>query len=285
MNASASSLALMCLVTSGLLDLVFKLYTARRQSIGLLIFGTGCVWLLLHSTLLYTTRIPFSVSPATWQFGLLAALAVTVSNIVLLECLRRMPISSASTIYRLNTIPLVMMAVAFLGEQLSPLRGAGILAGLVTVLLLYRSTDNKHTAVGLYTALIIIAACVRALYGLFTKAGIANGADANTMMLLAACGWIVGGLCYARFREGTLRICAVAAGFMLIAGTLVFGVVWLLTTALTLGDASMVIPIANMGFVAAFGFSLLWRLEALTLRKTLAVLSAITSVALLTSAA
>ena len=48
MNASPAILALLCLAASGLLDLVFKLYSAQQRSRGLLIFGTGCVWIVLQ---------------------------------------------------------------------------------------------------------------------------------------------------------------------------------------------------------------------------------------------
>lgn len=278
----------MCLAASGLLDLVFKLYTGQKRSIGMLIFGVGCVWLVLHGLYLYASGNTLAFDQPTVRYGLLAAVCVTASNILLLECLGRMPISAGSTIYRLNTIPLVILAMIFLGEQVTPIKGSGILAGLITVLLLYqtgaKSKFDRSESV-LYLALIVLAACIRALYGIFTKAGIAEGADANTMMLLASIGWIVGGLLYAGLREKDMQISPVVLRYMATAGALVFAVVWLLTTALTLGDASAVIPIANMGFIAAFIFSLLLQLEVLTIRKMLAVLCAGVSVALLTYSA
>ena len=66
------------------------------------------------------------------------------------------------------------------------------------------------------------------------------------------------------------------------AGVLVFSVVWLLTTALSLGDASFVVPIANMGFVAAFVFSLTYKLEQITSIKVVAIATAIVSIGFLT---
>jgi uncharacterized membrane protein len=52
--------------------------------------------------------------------------------------------------------------------------------------------------------------------------------------------------------------------------------------ALTLGNASIVVPLTNMGFVAAFIFSVLLKLEKLTVRKSVAVASAVLLVVLLT---
>ena len=61
--------------------------------------------------------------------------------------------------------------------------------------------------------------------------------------------------------------------FIAVTGGLVFAIVWLLTTALTLGDASVVVPLANMSFVAAFVFSVIFRLERINARKGAGLLS------------
>ena len=101
--------------------------------------------------------------------GVIAALFVTASNILLLECLGHLPTSMGSTIYRLNTIPLVIMAFFFLGEDISLIKGLGIGAGLLTVILLYKPDEkslNQLNRFGLFLILIIIASCVRALYGI-----------------------------------------------------------------------------------------------------------------------
>ena len=137
----------------------------------------------------------------------------------------------------------------------------------------------------LFLALVILACVIRALYGIVTKAGIDAGGDPNTMMLLAALGWCIGGLAYARFREHRVIITRDKLAFIAIAGGLVFAVVWLLTTALTLGDASVVVPLANMSFVAAFVFSVILKLERINARKLAAVALAAVAVVLLAQAA
>ena len=286
--STAAGLALLCLLASGLIDLVFKLYANQPRSRGMLVFGIGCVWTVLQLAYVGVTDASFALNQATLVYGLIAAVLVTLSNLLLLECLGHLPISMASTIYRLNTVPLVMLAFLFLGEDIGLIRGTGIVAGLVTVLLLYQpgsKTTRLGAHFGTFLALIIVASCIRALYGIFTKAGLNAGGDANTMMLFAAVGWCTGGLLYAQFRERRVVLTRDKLKFIPIAGCLVFAIVWLLTTALTLGDASVVVPLANMGFVAAFVFSVVLKLESLTPRKTLAIVSAIASIILLTSTA
>jgi drug/metabolite transporter (DMT)-like permease len=285
--ASPALLAVLCLVASGLLDLVFKLYAAKPRSRGMLIFGIGCVWVVLQGTSMSFGEGGFDLAAVTLGYGVAAAIFVTVSNILLLECLTHLPISMASTIYRLNTIPLVILAFFVLGESLDGFKLAGILAGVATVFLLYRPDRDpgKHDPhFVLFLALIILASIIRALYGIATKAGVDSGGDPDTMMLLAAFGWCSGGLAYAHFRERRVVITRAKLAFIAVAGALVFAIVWLLTTALTLGDASVVVPLANMGFVAAFVFSVMLRLERLDARKLAAVALAIVAVVLLSQA-
>lgn len=285
---SASTLALMCLLASGLVDLVFKLYAAKQRSRGMFVCGIGLVWFLLQLVNIYSNQYVLDFNLPTLIYGGAAAIAVTVSNILLLECLGHLPISMASTIYRLNTIPLVILAFIFLGEDLGMLKSAGIGVGLCAVLLFHKRTgaaDSGQSHFTRFVILIIVASCVRALYGLLTKAGINNNADTDAMILMAAIGWIVGGLLYAGLREKRITITKDKLKYIPISGVLVFSVVWLLTKALTLGDASVVVPLANMGFIAAFIFSVGLGLETLDRKKTTAIVCAIISIVLLTGSA
>ena len=281
----ASVLALLCLIASGLLDLVYKLYASQPRSRGMLIFGIGCVWLLLQLSTVVISGVSVSINQATLIYGVSAAVFVTLSNILLLECMGGLPISVGSTIYRLNTVPLVILAFLFLGENIDWIRGAGIALGVFTVLLLYQPVEiqrENREHVALFTLLIIIASLLRALYGVFTKAGISNGGDPNSMMIFAALGWCIGGLLYAWLRENRVVLTRSKLKYIPVAGFLVFSIVWLLTTALTLGDASVVVPVANMGFVAAFVLSVVLRLEQFSKRKVSALVCAILSIVLLT---
>lgn len=252
----------------------------------MLVFGIGCVWMILQSGYMSYMGIELNISGPTLTFGVLAAVVVTASNLLLLECLGHLPISMASTIYRLNTVPLVILAYFFLNEEISIIQFSGILAGIVTVFLLYRPAQVSQLAAGYvrsYLLLIITAGCLRALYGVFTKAGISAGGQPESMILFAAIGWCVGGLAYAYFRERRVVITRDKLKFISVAGALVFLVIWLLTAALTLGEASTVVPIANMGFVAAFILSIMVGMEHLNRRTLAAIGCACLSILLLTS--
>ncbi len=282
---TAAGLAILCLVVAGVLDLVFKMYAARARSRGMLIFGIGCVWATLHCLAVFVAGNALEFTPATFGWGLAAALCLTLSNILLVESMGHLPVSAASTIYRLNTVPLTLMAFLFLGEGMDWLRGGGIALGILTVLLLYHPgsevvSDERRRS--LFIIVIIAASIIRALYGIFTKAGIEAGVDPDVLILFAAAGWGIGGLLYAGIREHRLVITRDKMRYSAVAGVLVYAIVWLLTTALALGDANVVIPISNMGFVAAFILSLMMKFERMTWRKLVAIPMAMASVIALT---
>jgi uncharacterized membrane protein len=114
-----------------------------------------------------------------------------------------------------------------------------------------------------------------------SKAGLNRGADADTMMLMAAATWVAGGALYARLREGRFRLTRKKALYALVSGLLVYLIVSFLIAAIARGEASVVIPIANLSFVAALLLSVALGMEPLNGRKVFAVGCAVASVGLL----
>jgi uncharacterized membrane protein len=114
-----------------------------------------------------------------------------------------------------------------------------------------------------------------------TKAGLNQGADGGRMLLIAAGCWIVGGVVYALTREEGLQWHAKPLLYGAISGVLVTLIVNFLVTAMSLGDASLVIPIANLSFLAALILSRLLGWERLNGRKLAAIGLAVVSILLL----
>ena len=106
-------------------------------------------------------------------------------------------------------------------------------------------------------------------------------ADTQKMVLLMSSSWMVGGVCYARLREKRFTFSRKQAAYSLCSGILVFLIVYFLMLALELGQASIVIPIANMSFIIAVSLSVAMKMEVLDFRKFLAILFAVGSIILL----
>ena len=252
----------------------------------MLISGVGVVWtgMLLLDLSIRGEVLQFN--PATWNYGISAGICVAIANILLLESLRHMEVSLGSTIYRLNTIAVVLLSILFLGEIITLIKLAGIACGVVAVLFLYRQQHSDGLHATLKTGLIIVVAgaLLRAIYGVLTKAGLLNGANADSLMLISAICWIGSGLIYAIGIEKQYSITRQKLAYSVVSGLLVYGIVRTLVAALTYGEASIVITIANMSFLMALLVAVVLKMEVLNWRKIIAMFFAVSSIALLSFA-
>ncbi len=278
----AVGFALLSLLFAGCIDVTFKLYSRQTRSRGMFVCGMGVVWLTLQMAFFAISDHTPDFNHATLIWGLIAGIALTASNILLVESLTHLDVSLGSLIYRLNTIGVVVLSWLFLGEDIGVGKMTGIGFGVGAVVLLYQPRQMIGQAIPLlFFAIAVVAASFRALYGIFSKVGLQNGADLDSMLLIFPSCWIVGGLLYAALREKRVRMTVSKAKFCVLGGTLAYLLVLTLMSAINLGDVSTVIPIANLGFVIALAISIASRMEALTARKGAAIGLAIVSIILL----
>jgi len=275
--------ALLSLVFAGLNDVVFKRYSQKDRSRGMYIFGVGIVWTALQLALFFIGGHPHRIDEASLWYGLAAGTLLVISNIALLESLTHIDISLCSTIYRLNTIGVVLLSLVFLDESMGITKASGILLGILAVIVLFqrpRGSAHAHRF-PLFFGIAVIASGLRALYGVTTKLALNNAADPDGLLVLIAASWIIGGAVYARVKEKRFRVTVKKAQYSAISGVLVFMIVNFLMSAVKYGDASVVIPIANMSFVVALAISAATRMEIMTTRKGLAIVTAVASILLL----
>ncbi len=275
--------ALLSLIFAGVNDVVFKKYSRKERSRGMYVFGIGIIWTVLQIVSLNIQNISFSYDFISISYGLVAGLLLTVSNILLLESLTHIDVSLGSTIYRLNTVGVVILSFFVLHEPLGVFKIIGIICGLIAVLILFNKEKNTFQNIN-FTSFFLIAVAaslIRATYGIVAKMGISSNAEPNIMLLLISLSWIIGGAFYAKLRENRFKITRKKIIYSIVSGILVFLIVNFLMLALEHGQASIVIPIANMSFVFALLISITLKMELLTLRKCCAVGFAVTSVILL----
>lgn len=287
--------ALGSLICAGLNDVVFKRFSTRSRSRGLYLAGIGLVWTILQLTLSFSQGQVFDWSAASLSFGLICGLLLAASNILLLESLTHIDVGLGSMVYRLNTVVVVILSVIFLTEALDVIKASGVLAGLAAVLLLYRRSghaDELYTNFRLFFGLAVVASVLRALYAVVSKFALLCGAAKDTMLLITAVSWIAGGLLYALVRYLTAPpvrnrkpLDRTLLFYALFSGILVFLIVNLLLRAVELGEASVVVPVANLSFVFALLLSVALKWEKLTYRKIFAVLTSLVSLYLLSVSA
>lgn len=282
----AISFALVSLAAAGCLDVTFKRFSLKVRSRGMYVLGCGVVWLALQLTYLTITDVQLRLDEVTVMYGLLTGAFLVLGNILLIESLTGLDVSLGSMIYRLNTIGVVAISFVLLGEDVSFIKLLGIGIGIVAVLILYRRGDSGD-AVSipvLFFVMAVVASASRAIYGVASKVALEQGASAEGLLVIAAIGWIVGGFAYAAFREKRIRITVKKLAYALVSGSLAFAVVNALIEALKHGEASVVVPIANLSFAVAMLFSVFLGMEKLSGRKYLAIGCAAVSVFLMAQA-
>lgn len=235
--------------------------------------GIGVVWSAMQCLIVVASGAEFQINGQTLAFGLAAGLLLSLANLCLIESLTHIDVGLASTIYRLNGIGVVVLAAILLSEPLTAVKVTGVLLGVVAVAMLYeRGRYAAHRRLfALYFWLAVLAAALRACFGIVTKAAALRGVDLQLLLLVNGPVWIVAGGAYAIWRERGLRVTAAKLKYSLASGALICGVANFLMLALALGEASVVVPIANMSFLVALLISAGLGMERLTPRKLAAV--------------
>ena len=275
--------ALVSLAAAGCLDVTFRRFSLKLRSRGMYVFGCGVVWLALQLTYLSITEVQLRLDEVTVMYGLLTGAFLVLANILLIESLTGLDVSLGSMIYRLNTIGVVAISFVLLGEDVGFIKLLGVGIGIAAVLILYRRGDGVSIPI-LFFVMAVVASASRAIYGVASKVALEQSASAEGLLVIAATSWIVGGFAYAAFREKRIRITGKKAVYAVVSGFLAFAVVNALIEALKHGEASVVVPIANLSFVVAMLLSVFLGMEELSGRKYLAIGCAAMSVFLMAQA-
>lgn len=278
--------ALLSLCFAGINDIVFKKYSIKDRSRGIFIFGIGVTWTLLQLVAFEFIDISYGYDFVTLGFGLAAGIFLFLSNMMLLESLTHIDVGLGSTIYRLNTIGVVILSFLFLNESLGLYKNLGILCGIIAVLFLYQKKDDSchNFNFFLFFNMAAMASLFRAMYGVTSKAGLLRNAEPQTMLLIISSCWILGGIGYALLREKHFRMTGKEIIYSISSGIFVFLIVTFLMLAIKYGQASIVIPIANTSFIVALLLSILLKWENLTCKKFFAIVLAVVSIVLLSKA-
>jgi drug/metabolite transporter (DMT)-like permease len=282
----AVAFALLSLVFAGLSDVVFKRYSSEPRSRGVYIMGMGAVWTVLQLAIVLVSGDPIRLDRQTIDFGVAAGLLVSLANLLLIETLAHVDVGLASTIYRLNTIVVVALAVGLLGEQLTAVKVIGVMLGIAAIVVLYerRPAQGVRRVLQAYFWLVIVAALLRASFGIACKAAVLRGVDLQILLLVNAPVWIVVGGAYALLREPGFRLTGAKLRYSVLSGVLICAIANFLMLALQRGDASIVVPIANMSFLVALIISIETGMEHFTRRKLIAMALTVAAIIVLSRA-
>ncbi len=282
----AIAFAFLALIGAALSDFTLKRFaTFKNTSMGMLFLIMGvtsfCSMFLFH--------IQWTPLPATLFWGLLAGALSVVANIFLFRSMRYQSGGVCSTIFRLNMVPAALGAWLLLGEVIPWYKWIGI-AVAVGVVFCFQQSDNPDDRKNrtLHMArrgliLCVIASFLRAAHGIVLKVGQFHGADSSGLMAMISLCWIVGGAIFGLLPEERrqFHLTSVHLRYGVIAGVLSFVIIYGTALALSYGNASVVLPIAQMSFPLTFVFTVLFLKERMTVLKFAGMLLAILAIALL----
>ena len=245
-------LALIATACFGVGDLIYKRAAAsgiKAHNLIMLQAWFFCPLVTLYALVRQTLVL---VPAASW--GALAGLVMFFAFYNFSRSLRTGPISTHAPIFRLNFTLTAALAIVLLREPVTPTKLAGLGLALVAVLALAgdpRSVSRTAATALNYGSLtrLLLATVAAGIGNLLYKVGLLAGALPET--LLASQAWVFCSLAtlFACVAEGSLRPPRSGYRYGAAAGvTLMIGFIALLN-GLATGPASVLIPVAQLGFV------------------------------------
>ena len=269
----AISLAFVCLGFAAVNDFVFKLFARKSRSRGIFVFAVGVVF---FAVLAFLPDWWGESWRATLLWGVVCGLFSAVGNLFLIESMSRLGAGLCSTVYRLNLALVVPMAVVLFDESPLWYQWIGVALALVAVLAFMPVGEKRTVGRKLDYVLVILAMAFRAGMGLSYKYAFLAGASSNGVQIVNAWVWMVCGAVYYLWRERRMfglraAFAPAVLGYGALSGALVAGIIYFMAASLCLGDASVVLPIQQMSFLATFFLGVMFLKEKVSWRKVFAL--------------
>lgn len=266
--------ALSCCFCTAINDLVFRLYARKSRSRGAYVLIIGIIWTIAFLVFL---KLDFTAWKLTLFWGIISGLFSVVANILLIEGMSHNDAGICATIYRLNLILVALGAFILLGETITFMKVLGISFAIVAIFMFFLDAPHGGHSGKAKLGLILVgvATLLRAGMGLSYKYAFTAGADRNSILVLNGVLWIIGGAVYLIYREKHLgeKFGQKSWRYGIISGLLVCGIIYFMALALQRGDAAVVLPLAQMSFIATFGLGILFLKEKLSRKKALGILA------------
>ena len=271
------ALAIVCLGCLGTSDFLYR----WGQRFGL----SAGPFMLLQNLAYIATAFCLGVfrEELVWSTGLAYGFVngwlAFIAFLFVLLALSRGEVTSLVPLIRLNFAVTGLLTVIFLGEQLNTMRSIALVACAAAIFSIgWTSTGTSTDRRAVLYA--VVAMFSFGFMGLLYKLGLADGATPSAMVLAQSLGVfsLAAPFAFVRrrdFAKGFGKNCVPLACGVLTAASYVA-----LATAFTYGDAVVVAPIAQLGFVVAIVLSLVFLGETLTQNKIVGILLAMTGITL-----
>jgi drug/metabolite transporter (DMT)-like permease len=269
--------AIVAMICYGFADFIYKQAAAAGIRADHFLMAQG--WLFCPLVILYALATHTLVPSLAALWGSLAGLFVFLGFYYFVRSLAAGSISINASIFRLNFVVTVFLVVALLGEPLTPSKIAGLaLALLATWLLLGAEAirdrppdDTRRRSL----ALVAVATLAFGTSNFFHTLGLRHGALPETLAVAQAVLFMPLATLVVYVTDRKLRPPPMTFKYSVPAAIVLLGATICLLHSVARGQASVLVPIAQMGFVVAALLGIFILRERVTVRKVIGLVVAL----------
>jgi len=276
---SGVAFALGALLCYGLADLVYK--RAAMAGVPSHQFMMVQTWFFLSLVTFYGVVTGTLVLDPVALWGALAAVFAFTGFYNFAQSLRTGSVSINAPIFRLSFTVTAALAVGLLHEPLTLAKVVGIGLALVAVWLLLGGAEGgvpRKSAASSLVRVLVATLCV-GIANLLYKYGLRAGSTPASLLVVQAIGAVTMSTSLATFKDRGIRPVRQAWRLSITAALLLSSAFVLLLEGLARGEASVLVPIAQMGFVVTAAVGFLFLREPFTPRRGLGLIAAIVALA------
>ena len=279
--------ALSALLCYGLADFVYKRAATAGIRADRLVMVQA--WFFCPLVFLYALAVGRLVPVPAASWGLLAGVLSLAGFYFFARSLASGAVSTNASIFRLNFIVTVMLVIGLLGEPLTVLKAVGLaIALLATWLLVGAASNADRRADGARKRSLIEVAIATLSFGTANfvhTVGLRHGALPETLAVAQAAVFMPLATLSVYVVDRRLRPATVTYRYSVIAAFLLAGATLLLLRGIAAGQATVVVPVSQMGFIVAAVLGIAVLHERLTLRKAVGLVAALAALAALAASA
>jgi drug/metabolite transporter (DMT)-like permease len=270
--------ALVAMVCYGIADIFYK--RAAAAGIRADHFMVGQAWFFCPSLVVLAWLSGRLVIVPAMLWGSLAGFFAFGGFYWFAKSLASGSVSTNSSIFRLNFIVTVVLVIAFLGEPLTAAKTVGLAFALAATWLLLGGGKKGQASAG-SIAQVTVATLLFGSSNVFHTVGLRHGVLPETMAVGQAIVFMPLATLVVFAADRRLPPPAAAFTFGAPAAALLLVATVAMLRGIAGGQASVLVPIAQMGFIVAALLGIVALREKLTRRKGLGLLAAFAALAVL----
>jgi uncharacterized membrane protein len=273
---AAIAFALGALLANGLFDLVYK--RAAQAGVPAHYLVMAQAWCFTAFMVLYGAASGTLRFEAQALWGAVAGLFLFAGLYNFARSLQSGSVSINAPIFRMNFLVTALLAVVLLGESVSATHAIGLALAIVAAWLLLRAPAGADGARRISTgslARVGFATASMGIANLVYKLGVQAGATGASLLTAQAAVFVTLATLRVRRIEGAIRPTRAIMGYGAMAAAMLALGLLLLLAALRRGEASVVVPIAQMGFVVSAAAGFVFLKERFSMRAALGLAVAV----------